>query len=1221
MTSQYAYPAYSQEAAESDRRAFQRPPPPPAQPFPGLTTVGWPPPPPAPHLLHPSHAPDPAAAAAFYRLGGRAPASAEAASAPAAWAQPYHPPPLLPYHQLHDSHRLHAAPPSSASVARPHVSPAKHSRVAELVDSEREEGELSEASENPSPPRADASPSVNSLPKSGPHFASGTSASARGDAAAVASTSSPQTEARNMIVGKHGPKQIGNSSTAVFRRQSDRPDNMSSFQKNRRVTEAPSQSADWPSTIANQQPGPALTNLNPHEVLRKKENAKRFIKALHEHGWGFRQLARLEDFSEMDESYLRQLYRELSLPLPGAESAGKSLAESSRPASVTACKVAQATSTGLPARSTPSAPPTRSSIAPKVPSAANGPVSNDRAEYLKRLAAAKTGKPQLAMQAKASNVSPAPEAQAMSHEEKKKAKTELARAKMKELAAKKAAGQGKGAAGAQSADVPMRSASESSSSLFDPPSQAATPLAQTQQRATVDDDSRSTSASVEEPSKASFHPSPRQEASAPPSAGNAAIPGLTMASPEAQIQVQGPSMKPLATPPAPPVSARKRPVAADFDFSSPKAKHRRPFGQARDSPEESMIIEVSSDDDEDGDGDIVMEDGCMGHGVTSAGSTPSTPLKLQNTMKLPSGSRLSEVPSRPQLARSQTGNSTPHTPLAPDGYGAKAGNNGGIDAQLSAKDREIEALRRAIALKEKIRKEKASRTQTPTAGAMAAPPPSLPAQQQQMSVSERQETPATAFAAQTLVSIAPTPPNLAPSLSVSGGVAQPSGASTPNTEDLGWKRKKREETQSGIFALDAKLTARNSKLEQLKREMAELEAENLREMEDKKKLEQELESLGVDTEGMAHADMKAVREELRIQQEEQEQEEQAQQEASIVQNASTMPSTKEGEVIPPDPVEKINGASDAADTLVAEINKPVEESEDAGNTTANDALMDTDVSMSDAKDSEEESTTNQAPVVEEGDTETKIQREFGILSLDESPIDYEPEEPKFPNVDAVANAIQAASPAESSDGSDSDSSDSDEASSDDSSDDSAQTNASADKQAGHERDMPIADDLVPELQSSQPTYSQSSDVRSAVNQIPFTPYESPLAIFKAYRYHPEFANEVTGGFRSLTYSTKIDPMKTLCIFETMGGACNDPHCKSQHFRDMLLSEPAEMLQAQIGPENPGRTDEERRQYTAGLMQIINALSINDPNILELVGSTIVKYRRDFLKDPSRVLNI
>lgn len=69
----------------------------------------------------------------------------------------------------------------------------------------------------------------------------------------------------------------------------------------------------------------------------------------------------------------------------------------------------------------------------------------------------------------------------------------------------------------------------------------------------------------------------------------------------------------------------------------------------------------------------------------------------------------------------------------------------------------------------------------------------------------------------------------------------------------------------------------------------------------------------------------------------------------------------------------------------------------------------------------------------------------------------------------------------------------------------------------------------------------------------YSPYVSPLRYFKAYRYHPCYTDEVSDGYRSLTYSHDIDPTKYLCPYELAGGVCNDRSCEFQHFRDLSLS--------------------------------------------------------------------
>ncbi|CEJ60203.1 hypothetical protein PMG11_08787 [Penicillium brasilianum] len=133
----------------------------------------------------------------------------------------------------------------------------------------------------------------------------------------------------------------------------------------------------------------------------------------------------------------------------------------------------------------------------------------------------------------------------------------------------------------------------------------------------------------------------------------------------------------------------------------------------------------------------------------------------------------------------------------------------------------------------------------------------------------------------------------------------------------------------------------------------------------------------------------------------------------------------------------------------------------------------------------------------------------------------------------------------------------------------------------------------------------------------FSPYVSPLRHFKAYRYHPRYTEEVSDGYRSLTYSHDIDPMKHLCPFELAGGVCNDRSCEFQHFRDMSLSD--DKILIQMGSVREGQTEEEKETYLAGLKEIINEMRRDKVKDFSTVASEIAAYRRRFLQDPSRVL--
>ncbi|KAF3033857.1 hypothetical protein E8E11_001214 [Didymella keratinophila] len=176
-------------------------------------------------------------------------------------------------------------------------------------------------------------------------------------------------------------------------------------------------------------------------------------------------------------------------------------------------------------------------------------------------------------------------------------------------------------------------------------------------------------------------------------------------------------------------------------------------------------------------------------------------------------------------------------------------------------------------------------------------------------------------------------------------------------------------------------------------------------------------------------------------------------------------------------------------------------------------------------------------------------------------------------------------------------------------------------------DVSIADDLAPELQPDTsvaivPATEHIEDV-PVVEEEPepprFTPYESPLRMFKSYRYHPQYSQEIDGGFLSMTYSHQIDVEKPLCQFESAGGSCNDPECPNQHFRGMGIT--GEKLLVQLGTANPGKTQEEKQQWNDGLRSVLKDLrqkNIKDPNG---IAREIAKYRRQFLNDDTRVVNL
>lgn len=96
--------------------------------------------------------------------------------------------------------------------------------------------------------------------------------------------------------------------------------------------------------------------------------------------------------------------------------------------------------------------------------------------------------------------------------------------------------------------------------------------------------------------------------------------------------------------------------------------------------------------------------------------------------------------------------------------------------------------------------------------------------------------------------------------------------------------------------------------------------------------------------------------------------------------------------------------------------------------------------------------------------------------------------------------------------------------------------------------------------ATNPPYQSSDNDRTATqsnghadhDSESFTSYHSPLEYFHAYRFHPSFLDNVHGGLKSLTYSSKINVEQMLCPLESDGQDCPDPECEYQHFKKMVL---------------------------------------------------------------------
>ena len=928
----------------------------------------------------------------------------------------------------------------------------------------------------------------------------------------------------------------------------------------------------------------------------------------------------------------------------------------------------------------------------------SAPSPIDRKDYIARLQAAKTGKQAAiskptgheslsatsnAATATGKNVQAQPDSktsqtlaatdESVITAEKRKAQTELARQKMEALATRKTA---------PSTAVVSTEATPASLSRTSSFSSAMNTSEKDQIQSERQSLSRSSpSPPIHENSAAIPSTISQTNNQAAPSSSKlpsfGGIPGLFMtASPStkpAQPQVTSISASRETSVPMT-ARNRKRPVASDFDEPEELRQlangFKRPFGQSRhDHVNEEMIIEVS--DDETAGSGMDMDDDQdtpepPAHLPNNGNHTPFRQSTIRNLLPVP------DLPSRATSVKPAV--SAVSTPPAVQTPGSLAHVE-----DLKKREEEIAALRRRIAEAErrkamsKGKQTEASRAQTPTTTQRPVTEPVL-------------SSPAAATAGTALKnvtrSISSTAPVLAPSL--------PSTTTTethiPRTDEKAtmclsasnptqWKKIRRAEIESGLPSLDASLASNAARLEQLRKEVEQLEAENRKRMRDKENLIKELESLGIDTEGMPHEELQAKKDEI-VQQRENETMSFGEGKSNPISFNSPLslglfsgPSTHS---------HFNNTAQDAHAITISEIqtNLPVSGKEDEElncmdiASTGND--IDGQVEVPARENMADESAEDRADEVPDNISEASGDAmEMSDIESDKHDDLYtatnlpsantESFEAAVSEKEPVAVVVATASPIPSTPPQEDDAEDfyspepvvavsaegkveqievpqgthvssnrqsvdmnfeegeieMSESSSDEGEDyepidtapepqeisrtgseddyepsdalhefsppaetesiQSSRATSPENKSLPPSADVPniaTADDLAPELQPQTEPDTQGSitqpvcfpfpemhgtnALRKIINKHtliehpPFVPYESPLRKFKSYRYHPEYSKDVSGGFRSMTYSHQIDPEKPICRFEAAGGTCNDDECDSQHFRGMGL---------------------------------------------------------------------
>ncbi|EUC44218.1 hypothetical protein COCMIDRAFT_37946 [Bipolaris oryzae ATCC 44560] len=957
------------------------------------------------------------------------------------------------------------------------------------------------------------------------------------------------------------------------------------------------------------------------KLHQDRESARQFIKLLHSNNIPYRTLAD----EKLDAELLRGLYQSVNLP--------------SEPAPILPPKP-NGTTPSAPAVQPVAAPQqrtvptlkTNAISAPSTKAAASPTTPGDRKDYIARLQAAKAAKQAASSKTSSPSqqITPAkprtpqpistPTTKPPVTDEQRARNTELIKQRLEAIKARQKASNG----------------------VSNNTTQASVPSQQTPQ------------AQVAQPAPSGLA-TPSSQSYTPSFSG---IPGLFMThTPVSNNTASTPSQPSLSIPQKPPASKNEASISRESTTS-----YTRPLGQSANAHQEddSMIIEVSDDESNGSDMDIEDE--------------PPAPTGLP---------RKPGIPVRPAfpatLSDNAPGSQTPST-LA-------------RERELVDKEKQLVAMRET--LKRKLA-EKRERDRLASAAAVSSP---------------TTQKPSTSVLA---------PQNSTPS-------------KAPSTVGRDTARSRRAEIQSKLPTLDAEIASNTSRMAELAKELEQLTALNNKIAKDKEQLTKELELLGVDTEGMSHAELRAKKDEIEREQspEPNVSSQNAEQSSRSLMTPSSLavqpslePSSPKSSVPSSQPLssqpfqkhvilpglgqsiaqaqhqpqasmnqtdlhqrsETMSNGNEAAQTAEDEYTRasrsqssviasdrdmgedfyspapPAEEdvavqpaasNTDVTNTPAvtqpsaapSPSEGEVEMSVSEGEDGEEEeeyepeydpeehAAVGNASTEEPCDSQPNVAPSVTTshVSAEEEEA-YEPPEADqdmadVPNEATTSGSVPQALQTEADDGAMDIATSSDDSSDDSDSDEESESDSEADdtisgNNLAHQ-DSNVADDLAPELQPQiisvvdnvQPTPAPEEEEEPAV----FKPYQSPLRMFKSYRYHPSYSKDVSGGFMSLTFSHQIDPEKPFCQYESAGGACNDPECPDQHFRDATIT--GDKLLLQLGTANPGKTSEERQRWNDGLRNVLKELrskNVKDPNG---IAEEIARYRREFLNDDTRVVNL
>ncbi|EKD14354.1 hypothetical protein MBM_07584 [Drepanopeziza brunnea f. sp. 'multigermtubi' MB_m1] len=754
------------------------------------------------------------------------------------------------------------------------------------------------------------------------------------------------------------------------------------------------------------------------------------------------------------------------------------------------------------------------------------------------------------------------------------------------------------------------------------------------------------------------------------------IPGLFLASPAAaNTPTATPTTAPSTMPPLNDRSVRKRPVAADFDKPIPTAApYKRPFGQSR--VDHTLVIDVSDEEEEEEEEDVAMD--LESQADQDSPVMPTTNMAAQRSSSFPNPSLTTRqhITPSPNLSAKNT----------PPASGAAVNYTAGVQ-DLGRVENELKELKKKIADAE--RRQKAKQNVNARQPAPINPGPSK--------VDALVNT-------QKKAEIADTKIALEQQRVFNAKADESAKAEEVKKIETEQKRLRRAKIAADLPRVDAAVFESRSKLEQIRAQLAEAEAEHQRELEGRRLLDEEMKRLGEEAEEHLQSEKDKLNQ---LNQQASASSEEPSHSSSTTTAGVEVFKTPQSDQDPPassevvmspglpeEPVTIDSGTQavtnlstglgevlSAAHTQVVsqgqaqtsvdhtikqvdglDVVAPAEEPTGSKGGISTDRALeaalqeavradtdahangedDMDIDDFYAPDPSQLPSESVSEHMDKGTHSPEYSPELDrtiVKAPDREPDDYEPpeaappdtdmEEPYSPPFSPAPPQITDSVPAETS------ASTIPHVSETLLPKGTSATNLN-DVQADVVEDGEISN--TPEVDTAQavanevgrskekaldsvavlPQVSQMVEVSSESCNKPdfYTPYESPLKRFAAYRFHPNFKQDIAGGLRSKTYSHKIQPNQEFCRWELSGGICNDATCEEQHFRDIALPDDA-ILTALGSPAE--FTGEQRELFCAGLRAVLLDLRVRKIRDFEIIAAEIVAHRAKFLGDKSKVL--